>query len=343
MSQLLLPQKRKKNMIKLYCKEYHYRIKGVIAAIIVAVIAVIAVCQISKNSLDFCAAEIESLSNSSFQYGYVLNYRSGLQNEYIFPNSDILLYTDKDKNHRIAASTAMEISDHEYTKSSLIFSSNPISLQQNDISVSQNIADDYGIAVGDVLYAEMPFSTELQPVVVKAVTQSDYGIDRPNENARLGIVLFGYIPEYENNVRSKYVVFSGESLAEQLAVFPQIVSSTFSRSSIMKEVQTAVIPFVLWFALTVLVVVLVQWFCIFRQSMKSLAIRRRKGMTIWQITIVYITEMLLWFAVPIIGSCIVMGRHIGAVSVEKQMLLLGITAALVGCTVLVVIPKIIRR
>lgn len=79
-------------MIRLYWKEYRYRAGALVTAIIISVIAVIVAFLINQHALIFCTAEIDAFDKTSFQYGYLLNYSSGLDNEYLYTSNDIFLY-----------------------------------------------------------------------------------------------------------------------------------------------------------------------------------------------------------------------------------------------------------
>ena len=330
-------------MIKLYWKEYRYRAGALVTAVMVSVIAVIAAFAINNRALVFCSTEITALDDTHFQYGYFLNYSSDFDNEYLYTSSDILLYTDENRSERIAATSVMELPDRGYSDSSLLFNGRKDVLDTGCAEISKNIAIKYGLSAGDILYAEMPYTTELQRVTVTAIGRSDYGIENPRVSSELGVVCLGYVPQHHESVIGKYILFSNRSMASELSQFPQIIDSTFSRSQLVAAVQKETMPFVLWYCFAGAVILVGQWLLVFRKSAASIDIRRRKGMVAGQCFMVSLIEKTVMILVPVITTAAIMCWALQLASIYIAIMILSVIMAIVMIGVAVIAEAIIRR
>ena len=201
----------------------------------------------------------------------------------------------------------------------------------------------YGLSAGDILYAEMPYTTELQRVTVTAIGRSDYGIENPRVSSELGVVCLGYVPQHHESVIGKYILFSNRSMASELSQFPQIIDSTFSRSQLVAAVQKETMPFVLWYCFAGAVILVGQWLLVFRKSAASIDIRRRKGMVAGQCFMVSLIEKTVMILVPVITTAAIMCWALQLASIYIAIMILSVIMAIVMIGVAVIAEAIIRR
>ena len=330
-------------MIRLYWKEYRYRAGALVTAIIISVIAVIVAFLINQHALIFCTAEIDAFDKTSFQYGYLLNYSSGLDNEYLYTSNDIFLYADENRSERIAAASVMELPDRTYSEGSLLFNGRASVLDTGCAEISNNIVQKYGLCVGDIFYAEMPYTTELQEITVAAIGKSDFGIENPSVSSDLGVVCLGYTPRHHESVIGKYILLSDRSMANELSQHPQIIDDTFSQSQLLAIVQRAAMPFLVWYCLVCVVIFIGQWLVVFRKSAVSMGIRRRKGMTAGQHFLASLIEKIFLIFIPIVTTTALMCWALRLDAIYIAIMILGLIMATLMVIVAAITEAIIRR
>ena len=240
-------------------------------------------------------------SSCSFKNGYVLNYRSELANEFAFPEFDISLYVDTDMQERLPLSCVMELNETDYTDASLVRRQYSTRLNENEIEISERIADLYSLNIGDVVVAEYPNSATTAELTIVGLLPTNYDVVNPNAKNNIGVGLLGYCEDYVSTIESKYVVFSNESLADELSGSSQIINKVFSLSTHRSLAISQLISFFVFLSFVLLVNFILQTIIITRRSSISIAVLHRKGLNTRLLILLILSEFLMLFVIP---SCI---------------------------------------
>ena len=128
-------------MLKLYWKNYLYRLTVILPLVLLLIVSVLAGAAIFQKDIEYTSDQMRLYSSSSFENGYVLNYRSGLANEFAFPEFDISLYVNNDMQERLPLSCVMELNETDYTDASLVRRQYSTHLNENEIEISTATGD----------------------------------------------------------------------------------------------------------------------------------------------------------------------------------------------------------
>ena len=288
-------------MLKLYWKNYLYRLTAILPLVLLLIVSVLAGSAIFQKDIEYTSDQMRLYSSSSFENGYVLNYRSGLANEFAFPEFDIPLYVDNDLKERLPLSCVMELNETDYTDASLVRRQYSTHLNENEIEISERIADLYNLNIGDVVVAEYPHSATTTELIIVGLLPTNYDVVNPNVENNIGVGLLGYCEDYISTIESKYVVFSSESLVDELSESSQIINKVFSLSTHRSLAIRQLISFFLFLSFILLVNFILQVIIITRRSSISIAVLQRKGLNAQFRTLLILAEVLMLFVMP---SCI---------------------------------------
>ena len=288
-------------MLKLYWKNYLYRLTAILPLVLLLIVSVLAGSAIFQKDIEYTSDQMRLYSSCSFKNGYVLNYRSRLANEFAFPEFDISLYVDNDMQERLPLSCVMELNETDYTDASLVCRQYSTHLNENEIEISERIADLYSLNIGDVVVAEYPHSATQTELTIVGLLPTNYDVVNPNAENNIGVGLLGYCEDYILTIDSKYVVFSNESLAEELSGFSQIINKVFSISAHRSLAIRQLISFFVFLAFILLVNFILQIMIITRRSSISIAVLHRKGLNARSCVLLILSEILMLFVIP---SCI---------------------------------------
>lgn len=285
-------------MLKLYWKNYLYRLTVILPLVFLLIVSVSTGVAIFRRDIEYTSDQMRLYSSCSFKNGYVLNYRSGLANEFAFPEFDISLYVDNDMQERLPLSCVMELNETDYTDASLVRRQSSTHLNENEIELSERIADLYSLNIGDVVVAEYPHSATTAELTIVGFLPTNYDVVNPNAENNIGVGLLGYCEDYVSTIESKYVVFSNESLVDELSGSSQIIDNVFSLSTHQSlAIRQLIIFFVLLFFI-LLVNFILQIMIITRRSSISIAVLRRKGLNAQFRTLLVLAEVLMLFVIP---------------------------------------------
>ena len=317
-------------MLKLYWKNYLYRLTVILPLVLLLIVSVLAGSAIFQKDIEYTSDQMRLYSSCSFKNGYVLNYRSGLANEFAFPEFDISLYVDNDMQERLPLSCVMELNETDYTDASLIRRQYSTHLNENEIEISERIADLYSINIGDVVVAEYPHSATTKELTIVGLLPTKYDVVNPNAENSIGVGLLGYCEDYISTIESKYVVFSNESLAEELSGFSQIINKVFSLSTHRSLAIHQLIAFFVFLSFILLVNFILQIMIITRRSSISIAVLHRKGLNTRLRVLLILLEILMLFVIPACISFVLSMYFIEATSTFAfQMLVVFVSVVLI--------------
>ena len=219
--------------------------------------------------------QLDSLSKATFNNGYVLNYSLSLDDEYIFPDNSIRLYTSN--NEKIVSTCIMESDGTKYTLTSALLSPLDYELHHNEVIISKNIARRYGIDVGDSLFATVPYKESFEIYTVVGIGNENYDVTDMNLYNGVGVVLLGYNSEYTSSINSKYIVFSNTSLAKTISQNPQVLDKVFSRTEIVFDIIIQIVPIIVSYSSMFFIYFVVLNKKVFSESKKQAIVFLNKG------------------------------------------------------------------
>ncbi len=213
--------------MRTYIKAYRDRKAQIVLALTITIALLLGCFLLFHSKVATVSKQLDTYQNSDFSRIYVLNYQSGLDNEFIFVDTDVGIFKDDSMSTRLAVSTIMVSPDTTYNLSMFEDFSK---LQENEVILSENVSKDYGIKKDDVVYAAFSYNSEI--LYYKVADIIDFNLDycNPSIANNIGVVYLGFNIEYQQNINCKYMLFANQSIAEELSNKPQILNSIINKS-----------------------------------------------------------------------------------------------------------------
>lgn len=213
--------------MKVYLRGYARRWKNILLAVLCVLVALLLSCVLFQSKLNKISGQLNSYDQAEYSLIYVLNYEANLDNEFIYPDTDTQIYLDKAKTKRLTVSSVMRDDSAIYSE---VEWSSINNLGYDELIISKNVSGKYGVGVGESLFVEFPYSSDLREFTIKGIARDNYDFTNPNIDNDIGIVYLGYDGYYESNTQCKYIAFSKHSEAEILSEYPQIIDTVINKS-----------------------------------------------------------------------------------------------------------------
>lgn len=212
--------------MKSYFNCYRYRLHQIGIATVATVLVIVICGLLFGKKLKNVSNQLYNYKCSDYNMLYVLNYDAPFDNTCVYPDADISVFLDDSKTKRIAASIVMKKADNNYTLDYL----QPLNtISKDQILFPINIREKYGLNVGDTVYIEYPYKSELSVVTIGAITNYEYDYSNPNIANDIGVAFIDTDIGYIENVKSKYILFSDSSQADTLSEYPQIINEIINK------------------------------------------------------------------------------------------------------------------
>lgn len=281
----------------MYFKGYGSRIKPIIAVIVICVLSLLVPFALFHGKAENISGQLETYQYSDYEKQYILNYDIPLENECLYPDSDLLVFKDNKKESRLTISTIMAKQGSRY---SLEYLKVLNSLNTDEIAISENIAQSYDLEVGDLLFVEYPYSSELRTVTIKAILSIDFDYLNPNVSNNIGIAFIGNDQTYQSSIQSKAILYTNDSKADELSKYPQAINSIIEKTANQKKVfSQGLTVFLYEIAFVVLSIVLSQ-LVLYSKSQRMLKRCYFKGMAKKGLIFVPLLEKIVFGLIPIL-------------------------------------------
>ena len=295
----------------IYVKSYKSRVCGVLISVLSIVLAVLIWSLMFGNKTKRINSQLSSYSRSGYSFIYKLNYPLGVDDEYIYADSNIFVYADDNRTTRIPAVVLMQNTSSSYDASTLGFSN---TLRSDQIVLARNIADEYHLIVGDRIYALYPYSNELVSLTLVAITDVNYDFENPDVDNNIGIAILGFNEQYSTNSENKSICFSSESLSKEISNHPQILDSIYNKASNNGYVFSQGLYMLILEAVMIIAAVAASEFFFYRYSHKILRRMYLKGMTRNNLKAIPFFEHIVMTVIPMLITIIARSIYIPIIS-----------------------------
>ena len=291
-------------MIRIYLKNYLKRINYILVYLIIFIISMLLIAQLTNISIASSFKIIETYNEYDYDVCYVLNYSINSSEEVVYCDTDLTFYTDCKKNNRVVATSIMKKSDENIkVVSGFDFSK---LMKYNEIIIPLNIAEEYNLNVGNVIYCEFPYSLELVECTIVDVSGYCYDLSDNSIINSVGVLAIGYNCDYILNFESKYLLFSRTNKNEEISIFPQVLNeiiykNNFKSQSIFKLIAPLMLEFVF-----IGLLFIIYWLLIGRKTNIDLKILISKGTEKKKIIQVKTIEFIILFLFPLL-LCFLIG------------------------------------
>lgn len=292
-------------MLVLYLKNYRYRQRPIVIMLLVLIALLIGNTAINRSTVNKAYDILNSYNFYSFNYGYELSRESGLTNEVIYPDTDILFYKDCKKNCKIITSSIMKKEGNPSNYLNIVDLN--VLKKSNEVIVPQNIADNYDLQIGDYIYCEYFYSNDLiQSKIVDILNFSLYDFSENAIENNVGLIILSYQEEYVKSTYCKYILLSEQSASNELSKTNCIINRTFIKANYEKDsYKMLIVPSLL--TLTFFMIVGFIYILFSKKTTSDLKILVSKGLKMKLAKLWHILESLAIFLVPSFGVCLVSG------------------------------------
>ncbi len=279
----------------MYVKGYVQRVTMIIIAV-GAILASSFLCYgLFHEKLNKVSGQINSYDSADYSTIYILNYGKAFNNECLYPDVGIQFYRDAERTQRLTVSSIMREEGVSYDLEYLA----PLSqLNPGEVCISRNVADAYKLRIGDAIFAEYPFSLVPAALRISAIIQTDYDLGQPTIDNDIGVVFLGFNNEYAASTNGKYIMFSENSKAEELAAYPQIINEVINKSENKKYVASQGTAALTLGAVFSLVAVVLAQMTFFSKSRVPLYRCYLKGMKQFYMFVIPLAERLVLCLLP---------------------------------------------
>ena len=262
--------------MKMYLRVYSQRVKSILLALTLLIASLLICYILFHEKVSKVSSQLKTYNDADYNYIYVLNYDTGLNNECIYSDSDLQFYLDESGSQRLSVSSLMREDNVLYDLDYLTFLND---LNTAEVCLSKNVANKYNLLVGDTLFVEFTYSSTLVPMSVARIIDAEYDFKNPLIDNDIGVVFVGTDVTYKENTKTKYALFAREKMGNVLSDYPQVLSDEIinkraNEESVSKQGLPAIIISVL---LTIIAVYLSNYY-FFSRSRKILFRLFLKGM-----------------------------------------------------------------
>lgn len=259
----------------IYVRSYKSRICGVLISILSIFLAVLICSLLFGNKTKRINSQLKTYSDSQYSYIYKLNYPLGLEDEYIYADTNIFVYADSQQKTRIPTIVLMQNENSSYNKSSLGYSG---IIRSDEVVLAQNIADEFHLSVGDKIFAQYPYSNDLVSLTLVALSDANYDFENPDIDNEIGITIIGFNELYAKSTENKYLCFSTTSLNKEISEHAQILDSIYHKTSNYKYVFSQGLHILVIEAFMLVAAIIASEFFFYRYSHPILRRLYLKGM-----------------------------------------------------------------
>ena len=291
----------------IYIKGYAQRWRGIVGAVFSIMIALLFVFGLFQGKLQKINSQLASYSSESYSLIYLLNYSASADNQCVFADSDIQVYTDSERTNRMTVSGLLKGRDTYYSMPFLSFLNE---MGSDRIALCKNVADQYSLSKGDHLYVEFPYTYEVYEYIVDYIVDYNYDFSNPNIDNNIGVVFIGGSKQYEDNVKCKYILFSDSSLADFLSQYSQIIYNVINKSENEGYVFRQGMHIILFQVLITIVAIMLSHLIFFRKSKEILRRCYLKGMKKSAMTIVPMIEKVVIGVIPTLLVLTILVRYV---------------------------------
>lgn len=285
--------------MNIYIRSYRYRITKMLLSIFIVIGLLYLHNLIFHESIISISNQLSAYENADFSIAYKLNYCVESENQFVYPDLDIQFFSEKDKNCRLTVSSLMINEGTKYTLQEFVAIRK---LGNDEIALTEMVANKYGLSVGGSLFLSFPYSSELIEKQIVMILPTNYDICNPKIGNDVGMVFIGYDSKYISNVKSYYMVFARESLVDKLSRYPQVIAGVVNKSENYEMVmEQGVFVLVFEFAIVVCGLIAVHAILLKRSDLllRRYCIKGVKRKNAWRVSCI---EKIFFTVLPCMGG-----------------------------------------
>ena len=287
-------------MIARYIKNYKHRTGPIVLVLLVLAILFALSNWIFNDNIKKFYCTKNSYENYTFNYGYIISEKTSTENEVIYTDTDIIFYKDEHKKTKIVASSIMETKNTNENYCN-IFDFSSVS-SHNEVIIPRNIAEKYDLKIGDTIYCEFSYTSELISSVVINITNGDvYDFAENSVKNDVGLIAIGNNSQYVNSTIHDFVILSETSVTEKLGDFSGVIKEVFGKSRFAPNLFVHLVVPIIINLLTMLVGTILYAIFVRNKTCKDLKILINKGITTNQAIKFGFLETTVCFFVPTVS------------------------------------------
>lgn len=188
--------------------------------------------------------QLNSLIHSDYEYTAIMQKPIDQDNYYQF-NAGVYFATAPHAENRLNVEILMQAIEVEYTD--LVYW-NAGELGTYDVAISQSIADDNGLEIGDKLYSKHIVDGAVYEYSVVEILPDVANIRVSEEkNYSAGIIIMGFDKQYVDNITHHSLVFTKEPVDVLASQYSDMPESMLYRTDEILTVSKELLPYLILF------------------------------------------------------------------------------------------------
>ena len=183
-----------------------------------------------------------TLNESRYEYSATLGKSIG-QDDYFLFDAGIGFTLFRDSNRGINAEVLMQTAESEYTDS---VNWNAAKLSASEIAISADVASEYRLKVGDVLYSRHIVDGSLSEYTVTQLLPYFPGTGISNVSSYSdGVIVMGYDSKYEKNISHRTIFFTNESIVALANKYSETPVDIVYRDDMIASFKGRLMPYLI--------------------------------------------------------------------------------------------------
>ena len=261
--------------------------------------------------------QLHSLFQSRYSYSAMAERSIGIDDYYAY-EAGIVFVIHPDAEYRVNADILMQTDDSEYSDQ-IAWNANPLS--PHTIAISENLADENKLTLGDTLYSKHLSTDLLTEYTIGQIVPAVNAVRTDEIEMTDGIIIMGYDQDYFNNIAHETVVFTSKPVAELIEddkVYPTRI--LYREDEIFMRIKSLLLPVAAILALSISISFFQASFTarLMLQNFKRLLLfgyPRRDLIIAWRKTFlgICLSVAVLSLFLNLIGSLLILGSTVAAV------------------------------
>ena len=197
-------------------------------------------------------SQLNTLLHSKCEYSAIAQH-SAAENTYYQYNAGISFTTAADSKTRFNSEVLMQTEEGHY--SDAIYR-NTTNLNRNGVAVSKNIADHYGLDVGNTIFSKHIVDGVIKDYIIENILPAVIST-RISGNSKHsdGIIIMGYDERYTANISYSCIIFTNEPIEVVAEVCSKMPTDILYREDEIITVVIKIFPYLIVYVITAAVLI----------------------------------------------------------------------------------------
>ncbi len=241
-------------MVKIFVANLHPPRKYILGWMAASLATFLLISLVVSVTVGTNMSQLNTLLHSKCEYSAIAQH-SAAENTYYQYNAGISFTTAADSKTRFNAEVLMQTGEGHY--SDAIYR-NTTNLNRNGVAVSKNIADHYGLDVGNTIFSKHIVDGVIKDYIIENILPAVIST-RISGNSKHsdGIIIMGYDERYTANISYSCIIFTNEPIEVVAEVCSKMPTDILYREDEIITVVIKIFPYLIVYVITAAVLIVI--------------------------------------------------------------------------------------